>query len=214
MSDRDFSLLGIVVEALASFPTKTTSVHIVHQKRAGPVLAVSELLVEYAHDGQTGVKSNEISECEGSHGHVCTKLHCLIDVLCSANSLVEGKDSLIDVWHQDAVRDETWDITRRRARLTHRLSEFNSRLEGCIICLESRNHFNEFHDGHWVHEMHADDLVSAVWNNATDLGNRDGGRVRGKDSMIRDNLRNTLEDNPFDLKILVRCLDHEVCIVE
>jgi hypothetical protein len=51
----------VVIETFARFLSKEASIDIVHKKRAWSVLRVSEILVEYFHNSEASVKTNEIS---------------------------------------------------------------------------------------------------------------------------------------------------------
>ena len=115
--------LSIVIEALSCFLAETSSVHVVDQKRAWSILGVSELLIEHFHDGQASIKTDEIGQREWAHGHIGAKLHRLVDVLGCADALVQGENRLIDVGHQDAIGDETWDVASGGACFAHLLGE-------------------------------------------------------------------------------------------
>ncbi len=160
---------AIVIETLTCLAAEAPSIHVVHQERTRSVLRVGEFFIEDLHDSQAGVKTDEISKSEGSHRNIGSQLHCLVDVLCSANTFVKSEHRLVDVGHQNAIRDKTWDITSGRACLAHAFGKLESRCKSCIICLKGSDNFDELHDGDRVHEMHANHLVSSLRNHTTDL---------------------------------------------
>lgn len=62
-------------------------------------------------DGEDGVEADEVSQSQGTHWGVCAQLHGLVDVLNSADALVQSEHSLVDVGNQNTVGDEPWHVS-------------------------------------------------------------------------------------------------------
>lgn len=97
---------GVLVETPAGLFAKITSINVVHQKRASSILGVAEFSVQDPHDVEAGVQANEVSKGEGAHGDIGAQFHGLVNVFLGADSLVQGINSFIDVWHEKPVGNE------------------------------------------------------------------------------------------------------------
>lgn len=114
------SFLGlVVVKPFPRFHSQIASVDVVRQEGARPVLGVAKVPVQHLHDEQTSVQSDEVGESQGTHWHVGSQLHCLINIFLRADSLVEGVDGLVDVGHQQAVGDEPRGVLGGGGLLAH-----------------------------------------------------------------------------------------------
>ena len=103
---RDGGLAAIVVEAALDLAAEPAGLDVLHQQRAGAVLAVGQALVEHLHDRQAGVEADEVGELQRPHRVVGAELHRVVDALDRADALVERVDRLVDHRQQDAVDDE------------------------------------------------------------------------------------------------------------
>src|SRR5262245_14000812 len=72
---------SVLVEATSRLPAETTRRHHRFEERTGPVLAVSEALVEHVHDVEADVDADEIGEGQWTHGMVHAELHDGVDRL-------------------------------------------------------------------------------------------------------------------------------------
>ncbi len=113
-------LLGIVIEALASLLSEPASINILLQKRRRTVLAVtSHASVQHLHDSKTRVEADKVRKSERAHGNVGTELHGSVNVLTGRNALLENVNSLVNVRHKNAVRNETREILGLSSGLAH-----------------------------------------------------------------------------------------------
>lgn len=97
----------VVVKALSALLTQPTRINHPLEQPRRPILAVSGFLMQYIHNSQAGIKTNKVSQGQRSHGNICSILHDAVNVLAGTNSSLQADDSLIDVWHEDTVSEET-----------------------------------------------------------------------------------------------------------
>jgi len=141
----------------------------IDKERAWAIFRITKLFVKNFHDSKASIKTNEVSQSKRTHRYVCSEFHSLIDILWSTNTLIKSKTSFIDVRHEDSVSNETWYVSCSRAGLSHAFSQFQSALVSFITSLKCSDNFNKLHNWNGVHEMHTNDLVSAIWNNTSNL---------------------------------------------
>ena len=147
-------------------------VDVVLQQRARSVLGVAEVVVKHLANREDGIQSDEISEGQRAHGRVGAQFHGLVDVLNSADALIEREHGLVDVGNQDSVGDEAWHVSRRSRLLLHSLRQVQGRREGRLVGLERCDDLDQLHHWHWVHEVHSNHLVRTLWDRTRDLCQR------------------------------------------
>jgi len=78
---------------------------------------------------------------------------------------------------------------------------------GLVVSLERANYLHKLHNRHWVHEVHSNDLVGAVWNHTRDLGNRNAGGVTCQNAVIGCHFSNFREDFLLEIEVFVNCFN-------
>mmetsp|Transcript_126983 Transcript_126983/g.355640 ORF Transcript_126983/g.355640 Transcript_126983/m.355640 type:complete len:296 (+) Transcript_126983:135-1022(+) len=166
--------------------------------------------MEHPHDAQASVQANEVGERQRPHGHVRPQLHRLVDVLRRGDALLQHEHGLVDVGHQDAVRDEARSVLARGVLLAHRRAQGERPAEGRVVRQQAPDDLHERHHGHGVHEVHADEPLRPRQAGAQ-LRDGDGARVRGEDAGLRQPGRHQrLEDGALRPQVLADGLDDEV----
>src|SRR6266480_917145 len=150
------------IEPHARFPAELSRGHHPLEQRRGTVFVLVEAVLEHFHDGETDIETDQVGERQRTQRMAHAELHDLIDRLRRRHALVDTKDRFIDHRHEHAIRDEAGSIVHFHGRLSQRLHNCNGFLNGFIRRLSSTNYFNEFHDRHRIHEVHADDLSRPV----------------------------------------------------
>src|SRR5688572_31311814 len=102
--------LGVVEKAAAGLAAQTARGNTFPQKRTRRVLVVAEALVQHAHDRDARVQADEIGECERPDRVVEAELRDRVDRVGLGDPVVERPDRLVDEGHEDAVRDEAWEV--------------------------------------------------------------------------------------------------------
>lgn len=97
----------VIINTLANLLSKSTRLNISNQEGGGSEL-LPKLGLKDAHDGEDCVEANKISEGERTHGHVSAELHGGINILTSAQTLVEGVESLKEEVSLIEVEAEGW----------------------------------------------------------------------------------------------------------
>src|SRR3546814_18739942 len=77
------------------FLADPTRLDVLHQQRAGAVLAVREAVVEHGHDGQAGVEADEVGQLQRAHRMIGAEPHGGIDG--DRTSVVWGKRVSVSV---------------------------------------------------------------------------------------------------------------------
>ncbi len=75
--------------------------------------------MEDLHNVQAGIQTDKIGQSQGTHGDIGSEFHCLVDVLFSSNSFVQGVYGFVDVRHEESVRDEARDVAGCRGLFGH-----------------------------------------------------------------------------------------------
>ncbi len=109
-----------------------------------------------------GVVSNEVGKRQRTNGVVHSELHDAVDGFRFGHTFLQGQDGFVDHRAENAVGDKARGIVARQGGFAHLFCRFNNGLIRPVTCAVSIDDFNEFHDGNWIHEVHADDLVRSV----------------------------------------------------
>lgn len=80
----------------------------------------------------------------------------------------------------------------------------------CIRSLQSADYLNKLHNRYWVHEVHANNLMSAFRNAPSNLRNWNAGSVSSQDGIIFGHLRDIQEDALFKLKVFIDCFNNQI----
>lgn len=177
-------------------------------------------MVQHLHNRQTRVDSNEISELERAHGHVCSVLHDTVYIFLGADARLEANDCFVDVRHEDAVCEEARRVCGFGRDFSHFLAKGEGGFEGGLRGLEAGYYFYAFLDGYRVHEVGADDArrggeVRGIGGGTCcDFGDGDGGRVCCEDGVGGADLGELGEDFVLEVWDFGNGFDDEVDVRE
>ena len=87
------------------------------------------------------------------------QFHHRVDGLRRADIFLQGKDRFVDHWAQNAVGDKAGQVIGFDRFLAHHFAELQCGLEVSSAGGESADDFDQFHQRHGIHEVHADDFV-------------------------------------------------------
>ena len=172
--------------------------------------------MQYFHNGEAGIQTDEIGELERTHGHVGTVLHDGIDRVSVAHSRLQADDGLVDVRHQDAVGQEPRRVSGHRGDLAHALAELDSGVEGLLACLQTADDLHALLHRHRVHEVGGDyagggrGVGRIRGRGGGNLGDGDGGRVGGENGMLGADLGKLAEDVELEFRDLGNGFNDEV----
>lgn len=197
--------LLVFIESLARLLSKPTGVHHLPQPDRRPVLGISKPRVQHLHNAQARVQPNEVRQLQRAHRHVRPVLHDRVDAVPVADAGLQRDDRLVDVRHQDAVRQEARRVGRQRGNLAHALAE----LEGCRERrgrgLQAGDDLHALLDGHGVHEVRAEHAAAGgevggiLARGGGDARDADGGGVGCEDGVGGADVGEVRED--LELKV-------------
>src|SRR5207247_9701513 len=128
--------LGVLVEAAPGLPAEEPRGHHLPEERRGPVLRVSEPVIQDLHDLEARVEPDEVSELEGAYRVVHPELHHGIDRLFRRDAVLEGEDGLVEHRHQDPVRHEAGEVVDLDGRLPEALAHLDANVPRRVARLE------------------------------------------------------------------------------
>mmetsp|Transcript_6381 Transcript_6381/g.14544 ORF Transcript_6381/g.14544 Transcript_6381/m.14544 type:complete len:350 (+) Transcript_6381:154-1203(+) len=201
---------SVLIEPALRLFAKPAGLHIVDQEWRGPVFGIPKVPVEHLHDAQTSVQADEVGQRQRTHGHVGAQLHCLVDVASRGDALLQNKDGLVDVGHEDTVGHKAWSVLARRVLLVHGGDQREGLQQGSLVSAEAPDHLHQLHHRHRVHEVHPDDTLRALHTSGQ---LRDGDRrgVARKHAVgPQPRLLQHLEDRVLHLEVLADSLNDEV----
>lgn len=148
---------NIVDLPLAALLAQPSSIDHLLEKDARSVLRIAGILVQHLHYRQARINTNEISQLKRAHWYVGAILHDGIDIIASTDTCLEANNGLVDVWHQNAVCEETWRVGGDGRDLAHGLAECDRSIESLLAGLETGDDLNTLLDWDGVHEVGGDD---------------------------------------------------------
>ena len=208
--------LLVVIKALAALLAQPASINHIAQVHTRPILGIARLLVQHLHDSQAGIKTDEVRQLEGTHGHVGAVLHDGIDRIAVADARLKADDGLVDVRHQDAVGQEARAVLGDGGDLAQLLAELDGGVEGFLAGLQAADDLDALLDGDRVHEVRGHDaravggVVGVLGRGSGDARDGDGRRVGRQDGVLGADLGELGEDIKLKLGDLRHGLDHEV----
>ena len=166
--------------------------------------------MQHLHDRDARVEPDQVGERERPHRMREAELRDRVDRLRLGDALHQRVGGLVDERHQDAVRDEAGEV----ARLGGRLAEFLARAATIAAAVSSevwrpRIDLDELQHRHRVEEVHADDAVRPPGRRGQ-RRDRDRGRVRGEDRLVREELVGAPEHVLLHGRVLDDRLDQQV----
>lgn len=200
----------VIVEALSGLLSEPASINVLGQQNGGSVLGVSGILVQDSHDGKTSIKTNEVSQGKGTHGHGTSVLENVVNVLLLTDTGLEGDDGLVDVRHEDSVGEETGRVLGDGGDLAHSLDDLQGGGQSLGRGLQTGDDLDTLLDGHGVHEVSRDDSGSSSSSSSGNLGDGDGRGVGGQNGILLGPLVEVSEDVKLELGDLGDSLDDHV----
>jgi hypothetical protein len=176
--------------------------------------------MQHLHNRQARVDANEIGQLQRSHGHIRPVLHDGIDIVPHAHASLQTDDGLVDIRHQDAVRQESRRVGGLGWDLAHGLAEGYGGIDGGLAGLQAGDDLDALLDGHGVHEVRGDDAGRRRGVGGVGGGSRgdagDGYRrgVSSQDSVRRADLGERAEDVELERRDLGHGFDNEVDVRE
>src|SRR5438477_1566840 len=176
--------VAVGIEPLPRFSAELSlGDHFLEQRRR-LVLVRVEPVLKHLQDREAHVEPDQVGERQRPEGMVHAELHHLIDPCGSCDSILHAEDRLVDHGHEHTIRDEARRVIHFDWSLPQVPYDFHGLLDGVARRLLSSYYLDEFHHGHRIHEMHADDFVRPV-GVLGNFGDGDGGRVAGQDGIGR-----------------------------
>lgn len=172
------------------------------------------------HNSKTSVKTNEISQRQWTHRHICAVLHDTINILFAAYASFEADNCFVDIWHENAIGEETRRIGRDGGDFAHALDELECRLESFGGSLQSGDDLNTLLNGDGIHEMRRYDTgrsleVCGIFGcSCGDFGDGYRGCVCSEDGVFWCYLRELGEDGGLEVGDFGDGFNYEVDVGE
>ena len=165
--------------------------------------------MHHLQDRQADIQTDEVGQRQRSHRVRHAEFHDRVHGLRRGHALHDRIDRLIDHRQEDAVGHESGVVVHFHGRLAELRGDLQGAAGGGVAGGVPADHLDQLHDGHRIHEVHPDDLPGPA-GLRSDLGDRNGARIRGQNGLGSGDAVQLLEDLELERRVFRGGLNHQI----